>query len=61
MRTIRDDEKWIDDIRAKLYQEMQELGKEEYDRRKREQFLQIAKQYNFKIVPAQDVRRPPLP
>ena len=58
MRTIRDDEKWINDIRAKLYQEMQELGKEEYDRRKREQFLQIAEQYNLKVVPSQSVRRP---
>ena len=57
MRTIKDDEKWIDDIRDQLYREMQELGKEEFDRRQREKFLQIVEQYNLKVVPAQDVRR----
>ncbi|MCL2343787.1 MAG: hypothetical protein FWC62_07815 [Firmicutes bacterium] len=57
MRTIRDDEKWIDNIRDQLYREMQELGKEEFDRRQREQFLEIVKEYNLKVVPSQDVRR----
>ena len=56
--TFKDYEKEIDDIRAELYKERQELGKEEYDRRKREQFLKLSKKYGWKVVPTQDVRQP---
>ena len=45
-------EQWIDDIRAKLYKELQELGEEEYKRRKKIQFQKIVEKYNLKVVPS---------
>jgi len=50
-------EKWIDDIRDQLYREMQELGKEEFDRRQAETVREIAAQYGLNLVPNQSVRR----
>ena len=51
-------EKEIDAIRAKLYQEMQELGKEEFDRRQSAKVREAAKKYGFTIVPSASTPRP---
>jgi len=52
MKTNRECEKEIDAIRARLYREMQELGREEYDRRKREQFLRLANEHGWELTPS---------
>jgi len=57
MKAGGDCEKWIDDIRDELYREMQELGKEEFDRRQAVKVREAAEKYGFKIVPSQSVRR----
>ena len=57
MKSFRDDEKWIDDIRDELHHERQELGKEEFDRRQAIKVREAAEKYGFKIVPSQSVRR----
>jgi len=57
LKTFRDYEKEINDIRATLYREQQELGKEEFDRRQSEKVREAAKKYGFKIIPTQSVRR----
>ena len=50
-------EREIDEIRAKLYQEMQELGKEEFERRQAKLVREAAAQYGFKIIPSQSSQR----
>ena len=57
MTTFKDYEKWIDDIRAELHRERQELGKEEFDRRQEIKIKEAAEKYGFKRVPSQSVRR----
>jgi len=58
LKTSRDFEKELDDIRAQLYREMQELGKEEFERRQSKAVREAAEKYGFKITPSQSVRRP---
>jgi len=57
LKTFRDYEKEIDDIRAQLYREQQELGKEEFERRQAQAVREAAACYGFKIIPSQSVRR----
>ena len=57
MKTSKENEKWIDDIRDELYREMKELGKEEFDRRQAIKVREAAEKYGFKIIPSQSVRR----
>ena len=53
-----EDEREIDEIRNKLYREMQELGQEEFKRRQAEKVREIAAQYGLNLIPSQSVRRP---
>ena len=43
-------EKEIDEIRAKLYQQMQELGREEFERRQAEKVQEAVKKYNLQYA-----------
>jgi len=57
MKTIKDDEKWIDDIRDQLYREMQELGKEEFERRQSEVVREIMEKHNLTYAELPSARR----
>jgi len=57
MNDLFEHEREIDEIRAKLYQEMQELGKEEFERRQAKKVREAAAQYGFKIIPSQGASR----
>ena len=50
MKTFKDYEKEIDDIRAELYQEMQELGKEEFGRRQAKAVREAVEKHNLKYA-----------
>jgi len=47
-----EEEREIDEIRAQLVREMQELGKEEFERRQAKVVREAAEKYGFKIVPS---------
>jgi len=49
-------EKEIDEIRAKLYEESKTMSQEERIRKSNEMMRELARQYNWNIVPAQSVR-----
>ena len=49
-------EKEIDEIRAKLYEESKTMSQEERIRKSNEMMRELAKQYNWNIVPAQSAR-----
>ena len=57
MKTLRDCEKEVDNIRDHLYREMQELGKEEFDRRQAEQVREVVEQYNLTYASLPSARR----
>ncbi|MCL2434070.1 MAG: hypothetical protein FWD16_06080 [Clostridia bacterium] len=57
MKTFRDSEKCIDDIREQLYREMQDLGEDEFNKRQAIKVREAAEKYGFKIVPTKSVRR----
>jgi hypothetical protein len=61
MKTFRDYEKELDDIRAELYQEMQELGKEEFDRRQAEAVREIVEKHHLQYADLPSARRTPWP
>jgi len=56
MKNLRDYEKWIDDIRDQLYREMQELGKEEFNKRREIRVREVLAKHGLKTVPSQSVR-----
>ena len=57
MKTFRDYEKEIDDIRATLYREMQELGKDEFNRRQAEKVREVVEKYNLSYANLPSARR----
>jgi len=57
MKTFRDYEKEIDDIRAELSRERRELGKEEFDRRQAIAVREVVEKYNLKYADLPSARR----
>jgi len=57
MKTFKDYEKEIDDIREELYREMRELGKEEFERRQAEKVREIVEKYNLTYASLPSARR----
>ena len=57
MKTFKDYEKEIDDIRAELCREMRELGKEEFDRRQAEAVREVVEKYNLTYATLPSARR----
>jgi len=57
MKTFKDYEKEIDDIRAELYRETQELGKEEYDRRQAKAVREAVEKHNLRYANLPSARR----
>ena len=57
MKTFRDYEKEIDDIRAELIREERELGKEEFDRRQAIAVREVVEKYNLKYADLPSARR----
>jgi len=57
LKSFRDYEKWIDDIRDQLYREEQELGKEEFERRQAKVVQEIVEQYGLTYANLPSARR----
>jgi len=50
MKTFRDYEREIDEIREELVREMEELGKEEFDRRQAAAVREVVEKHNLKYA-----------
>ena len=57
MKSSLDYEKEIDEIRARLCKEYEEMGSEAWHRKLSEDVHEAAKKYGFKIIPSQSGER----